>query len=32
MLHRRGKRPDPSYEQRTDTIVGFIDQGVGVLG
>jgi aminoglycoside phosphotransferase (APT) family kinase protein len=32
MLHRRGKRPDPSYEQRTDTIVGFIDQGVSVLG
>jgi aminoglycoside phosphotransferase (APT) family kinase protein len=32
MLHRRGKRPDPSYEQRTDTIVGFIDQGIGVLG
>ena len=31
MLHRRGKRPDPSYEQRTDTIMGFIDQGVGVL-
>jgi len=32
MLHRRGKRPDPSYEQRTETIVGFIDQGVSVLG
>ena len=32
MLHRRGKRPDPSYEQRTETIVGFIDQGVQVLG
>jgi aminoglycoside phosphotransferase (APT) family kinase protein len=32
MLHRRGKRPDPSYEQRTDTIVGFIDRGVEVLG
>jgi aminoglycoside phosphotransferase (APT) family kinase protein len=32
MLHRRGKRPDPSYEQRTDTILGFIDQGIGVLG
>jgi aminoglycoside phosphotransferase (APT) family kinase protein len=32
MLHRRGKRPDPSYEQRTDAILGFIDQGVGVLG
>src|SRR2546430_2236545 len=32
MLHRRGKRPDPSYEQRTDTILGFIDRGVRVLG
>ena len=32
MLHRRGKRPDPSYEQRTDVILGFIDQGVVVLG
>ena len=32
MLHRRGKRPDPSYEQRTDTILEFIDQGVSVLG
>ena len=32
MLHRRGKRPDPSYEQRTDSILGFIDQGVSVLG
>ena len=32
MLHRRGKRPDPSYEQRTDTILGFIDQGLRVLG
>ena len=32
MLHRRGKRPDPSYEQRTDVILGFIDQGIGVLG
>jgi len=32
MLHRRGKRPDPSYEQRTDTILGFIDQGISVLG
>src|SRR2546425_2850847 len=32
MLHRRGKRPDPSYELRTDTILGFIDQGVSVLG
>jgi len=32
MLHRRGKRPDPSYEQRTDIILGFIDQGIVVLG
>jgi aminoglycoside phosphotransferase (APT) family kinase protein len=32
MLHRRGKRPDPSYEQRTGTILGFIDQGIAVLG
>jgi aminoglycoside phosphotransferase (APT) family kinase protein len=32
MLHRRGKRPDSSYEQRTDTIPGFIDQGLGALG
>jgi aminoglycoside phosphotransferase (APT) family kinase protein len=32
MLHRRGKRPDPSYEQRTGAILRFIDQGVGLLG
>jgi aminoglycoside phosphotransferase (APT) family kinase protein len=32
MLHRRGKRPDPSYEQRTETIVAFIEQGLGLLG
>lgn len=31
MLHRRGKRPDPVYEQRTDTIVGFIAEGVRLL-
>ena len=31
MLHRRGKRPDPSYEQRTETIVELIDQGLGLL-
>jgi aminoglycoside phosphotransferase (APT) family kinase protein len=31
MLHRRGKRPDPSYERRTDTIVGFIESGLQVL-
>ena len=32
MLHRRGKRPHPSYEQRTDAILRFIDQGVGLFG
>jgi aminoglycoside phosphotransferase (APT) family kinase protein len=31
MLHRRGKRPDPSYEGRTTTIVGFIDAGLDLL-
>lgn len=31
MLHRRGKRPDPSYERRTDTISGFIDHGIRLL-
>jgi aminoglycoside phosphotransferase (APT) family kinase protein len=31
MLHRRGKRPDPSYESRTDTIVGFIEDGFRLL-
>ena len=31
MLHRRGKRPDPSYEERTDAIRGFIDEGIAVL-
>lgn len=31
MLHRRGKRPDPMYEQMTDTITGMIDEGIGVL-
>ena len=31
MLHRRGKRPDPSYEGRTSTILGFIDAGLGLL-
>ena len=31
MLHRRGKRFDPSYELRTDAILGFIDQGISVL-
>jgi len=32
MLHRRGKRPDPIYEQRTGTIVSFIEDGIRVLG
>ncbi|MBJ7600790.1 phosphotransferase family protein [Candidatus Nephthysia bennettiae] len=27
MLHRRGKRPDPIYEERTTTIVDFIAEG-----
>ena len=31
MLHRRGKRPDPSYEERTGTIMGFIDAGLALL-
>ena len=31
MLHRRGKRPDPSYEGRTGTIVGFIQSGLRLL-
>ncbi len=31
MLHRRGKRPDPMYEQLTDTIVGMIDEGIKLL-
>lgn len=31
MLHRRGKRPDPSYERRTDSIVRFIEQGLEEL-
>jgi aminoglycoside phosphotransferase (APT) family kinase protein len=31
MLHRRGKRPDPSYEERTDTIVDFIQRGIELL-
>lgn len=32
MLHRRGKRPDPTYETRTTTIVEFIDEGIRLLG
>ena len=31
MLHRRGKRPDPSYEDRTRTIVDFLDDGIRLL-
>jgi aminoglycoside phosphotransferase (APT) family kinase protein len=32
MLHRRGKRPDPSYEDRTTTIVDFIAEAHRLLG
>jgi hypothetical protein len=31
MLHRRGKRRDPSYEGRTGTIVAFIEQGLELI-
>jgi aminoglycoside phosphotransferase (APT) family kinase protein len=31
MLHRRGKRPDPTYEGRTRTIVDFLDAGFELL-
>jgi aminoglycoside phosphotransferase (APT) family kinase protein len=31
MLHRRGKRPDPIYEERTTTIVGFIAEGLRLM-
>ena len=31
MLHRRGKRPDPMYEQLTGTITGIIDEGIALL-
>jgi hypothetical protein len=31
MLHRRGKRPDPMYEEMTGTIVGLIDRGRELL-
>jgi aminoglycoside phosphotransferase (APT) family kinase protein len=31
MLHRRGKRPDPTYETRTSTIVEFIEEGIKLL-
>jgi aminoglycoside phosphotransferase (APT) family kinase protein len=32
MLHRRGKRPDPTYEERTTTIVDFIAEAGRLLG
>jgi aminoglycoside phosphotransferase (APT) family kinase protein len=32
MLHRRGKRPDPMYEQLTGVIVALIDSGLALLG
>jgi aminoglycoside phosphotransferase (APT) family kinase protein len=32
MLHRRGKRPDPVYEERTTTIVDFIAEAHRILG
>lgn len=32
MLHRRGKRPDPVYEDRTTTIVDFIAEAHRLLG
>jgi aminoglycoside phosphotransferase (APT) family kinase protein len=32
MLHRRGKRPDPTYETRTTTIVDFIAEAHRLLG
>ena len=31
MLHRRGKRPDPSYEERTTTIMDFIAEAHRLL-
>jgi aminoglycoside phosphotransferase (APT) family kinase protein len=31
MLHRRGKRPDPIYEERTTTIVSFIAEGLRLM-
>jgi aminoglycoside phosphotransferase (APT) family kinase protein len=31
MLHRRGKRPDPIYEERTATIVDFIAEGLRLM-
>ena len=32
MLHRRGKRPDAIYEERTTTIIDFIAEGSRLLG
>jgi aminoglycoside phosphotransferase (APT) family kinase protein len=32
MLHRRGKRPDPVYEERTTTIMDFIAEADHLLG
>jgi aminoglycoside phosphotransferase (APT) family kinase protein len=32
MLHRRGKRPDPVYEERTATIMDFIAEADRLLG
>jgi aminoglycoside phosphotransferase (APT) family kinase protein len=32
MLHRRGKRPDPTYEERTGTIMDFIAEAHRLLG
>ena len=32
MLHRRGKRPDPTYEERTTTIMDFIAEAHRLLG
>jgi aminoglycoside phosphotransferase (APT) family kinase protein len=32
MLHRRGKRPDPTYESRTTTIMDFIAEAHRLLG
>jgi aminoglycoside phosphotransferase (APT) family kinase protein len=31
MLHRRGKRPDPSYEERTTTIMDFVAEAHRLL-
>lgn len=31
MLHRRGKRVDPTYEQRAGTITAFLERGIALL-